>query len=255
MLIKIHETHHEQTELTKKIAAEINTLGKNEAISNENCTEQQTRNFVIYDDDTTLFIEENETKETTEKRLQYYCDILQSRMLINQWEKVVLITKRKGITIKINEQIITNTAGYKPPYHTVKCKKAERLLGRQISAKQDQTAVQKRKKMANAIFNQLANSIFLNTKYRIETRLQLWNAFIRAILTYGLNTTKLTNAEEEIVNNMTIRHMTKMFNPKKDNKQKYFFNKKKTTSRGADLQKWNDVPTPVEKVSKLQETL
>ena len=85
--------------------------------------------------------------------------------------------------------------------------------------------------MANAIFNQLANSIFLNTKYRIETRLQLWNAIIRAILTYGLNTTKLTNAEEEVVNKMTIRHMTKMFNPKKDNKQKYFFNKKKTNKK------------------------
>merc|ERR1712015_484985 len=146
MLIKIHETHHEQTELTKKIAAEINTLGKNEDICTKNCTEQQICNFIIYADDTTLFIEENETKETTEMRLKHYCDILQSRMLINQWEKVVLITKRQGITIKVNEQIITKTAGYKPPYHTVKCKRAERLLGRQISAKQDLTAVQKRKK-------------------------------------------------------------------------------------------------------------
>ena len=193
----------------------LSSLASGPAACRANCTEQQICNFIIYADYTTLFIEENETKETTEKRLQYYCDILQSRMLINQWEKVVLITKRKGITIKIDEQIITNTAGYKPPYHTVKCKKAERLLGRQISAKQDQTAVQKRKKMANAIFNQLANSIFLNTKYRIGTRLQLWNAIIRAILTYGLNTTKLTNAEEEVVDNITIRHMTKMFSPKK----------------------------------------
>ena len=101
-----------------------------------------------------------------------------------------------------------------------------------------------KKKMANAIFNQLANSIFLNTKYRIETRLQLWNAIIRAILTYGLNATKLTNAEEEVVNKLTIRHMAKMFSPKKDNKQMYFFNKKKPTSRRADLKTWDDALTP-----------
>ena len=162
----------------------------------------------------------------TQCRLKHYCDILESRKLVNQWEKVVLITKRAGITIQVQEQILENTAGYEAPYHAVKCKKSERLLGRQVSNKQNDAPVKNRIKLANGIYKQLSKAIFENHSYNTDTKLLLWNAIIRAILTYGLNVIKLTTAEENMINELTIKHMTKIFFPPTPPKTRWWSQKK-----------------------------
>ena len=107
--------------------------------------------------------------------------------------------KRKSRkTTKKPDAAHARTAGFKEPFHEVKCVRNERILGRQVDANPHaQTPVKQRVKFGNAIFTQLKHPIFLNKKYTIKTKLLLWNAIIRSLMTYGLNVHKLSEAEKK----------------------------------------------------------
>ena len=186
-----------------------------EGIAERSCTERQVCNYVVYADDTTLYIEERETNDMVEQKLQNYQIVLESRDLTNQWSKVVLITNRSGHSIREVDGSLTKLAGYKPPYDRVICKKDDRLLGKQVHATHNaRKPVKHRIRIANGVFKQMTESIFKNPRYAEKTKLQVWNGIIRALLTYGLNAVKLTQEENELVDTLTMKHMRVIFNPK-----------------------------------------
>merc|ERR1712066_267486 len=79
-------------------------------------------------------------------------------------------------------------ADLKYPFSEVNIKKNARLLGRQIDINTGRkTPVLHRLKLAKGAYNKIKNSFFKNKKYTIRTKLLIWNAVIRSIMTYGLN--------------------------------------------------------------------
>ena len=139
-----------------------------EGIEEKRRTKRQVCNYVVYADDATLYIEERETNDMVEQKLQNYQIVLESRDLTNQWSKVVLITNRSGHSIREVDGSLTKLAGYKPPYDRVICKKDDRLLGNQVRATHNaRKPVKHRIRIADGVFKQMTESIFKNPHWTV----------------------------------------------------------------------------------------
>ena len=144
-----------------------------------------------------------------------YQRVTETRDLKNAWEKVVMISIKKGRKVHqegVEKKAAVALAGLNAPFDKVQIKKNERLLGRQVDIDvSKKTSVKHRTKLARGVFSRLKRPFFMNKKYSTRTKLLIWNAVIRSIATYGLNVVKLTEAEEEILDNMTEKHMSIIF--------------------------------------------
>ena len=167
---------------------------------------QNTIDDVEYADDTKLLIP-NYTSEQIQRKLQNYDAVAYLRNLVIKWEDVTILRNTNKPPIKlIGKFEAVKTVGHK------------KILGKVINYKGNAShAVKARITQANKAWGMVAGT--LCGKYRLDKklRLNLSNATIRCIMTYGLQITNLNDKEKKQLNAFTNKCMRKMIDPMKIN--------------------------------------
>jgi len=140
-------------------------------------TKIQAEDHAIYADDTNLYLHQ-ETQAQTITRLEHYPIMTHTRNMIIQWTKAHLMTrKRKKQT---QEQLPY-------PYNQIQASNKGAVLGEIIHMQQSQNqAVKHRLRKAQQAWSQTRRKLFQNHAIPEKLRIMIWNAIVRATLTYAL---------------------------------------------------------------------
>ena len=143
-------------------------------------------------------IPEEPPRETTQ-RLKRYSILTKTRKLEINWDKVLLLTRKKA----------TQIAETPPPYNQIQMRATGVILGKKINmhGKQNHT-IQHRLAKAKQIWGVTRRKLFQNSYIPEKLRIQLWNALIRSTLTYALQTQELSESQEKI-NSFSQKRMRK----------------------------------------------
>ena len=188
----------------------ITTKIKQQRKNNKNIQEpkdqikKSNEDEIIYADDTKLFLPNEDNPEQILQKLNNYKDLTKTRKLKINWNKVRLLTNKRNSVIK----------KFPPPYNEIQTTKNITILGKKINVHNNTgPAVLQRIQQAKTMWRKLKYKLFTNKKITLQIRILLWNATIRATLTYGLQTKTLTNEQYNKLERFTNNCHREMLEP------------------------------------------
>jgi len=108
----------------------------------------------------------------------------------------------------------SNKKTHTHPYNLIKTTKNATILGKVININNNNgKTVQHRLQKAKQAWRQLKRKIFTNQTLHTKIRILMWNAAIRAILTYGLQTRELKPTQYEKMEQFMFTSQREMVQP------------------------------------------
>lgn len=190
------------------VAADENPAMEDGAECKAGTCEDGICNYVIYADDTNLLIEREQETQTLEQKTSNYCRVAETRQLAIQWAKVALLTKTKKQNAPINKM--------PAPFNEIQEKQADRALGRKVNINgRSEEALKRRKCLAKGVWAQLKHKIYGVESLKHKTKIHLWNAIIKPILTHALIVEPMNDKQRSDLDNFTLSCTKHIQNPQK----------------------------------------